>query len=570
MKTSRRAFVSLCAALTVTFLTAALFFLTGPGDFSGGLRFYNPFLIGRRQTELEDAALLAAAFLDSPGGGAGESIRALGERLGAAPEEILLVEDPPGLLLGCPPSLRAEAAAFWRGLAARRGRGFPAGLTPPPGFAAFLPVFELGGLNRMLFYTKTRRNMVVGRLEPEEAFKLPVFTGFAFFPLLFISLWLTVFLLFGPGRDPLKVIRRRAMLLQVQLQKKLSVEGERFSAGRLERRREALRREFRRGLGRGTALRSTALRGTALRGSALRDGQGGEAEVNRRIEQALDDILEAVRAGAPAEFEPSPPEPEFFENPDEESRLDFPAPEILKDSQEKLEFIDEDVLGYTPGPSSDEAAILKVEDPVSDISKEESPLGGEEPEELLEELEEYEELEALEEAEAEPAAASGAGPDFGTLASEIEFAPVVEIDESDPLMAADMAGLEIVDPFAEMLSDLSAQDGDADSKKKTSFPGSLTASLSGAPGTGTAELRSGGALVPAVGSFYAYYPGGTVALLEAGPAAPEDGVILELNGLHSINTRYFSPDRATLDSLDGEFRKLVTSVLRQGAAARPL
>jgi hypothetical protein len=582
MKTSRRALVSFCAALSLSLIIAALLLLTGR------LRFYNPFLIRQCQTELESAALLAGAFLDAPGSGA-EAV--LGERLGAAPEEIFLIEDPPGLLLGCPPSLRteagAEAAAFWR------GRGFAGALRPPPGFAAFLPVFELGGLSRILFYTKNRG--FVGRFEPEEAFEIPAFTGFAFFPAFFICLWLAVFLLFGPVWDPLKLIRRRAMLLQAQLHRKLSGEEGRFRAGRLhlERRREDLRREFRRGIGRGAALW-----GAAWRDTALRDGWRGEAEVNRRIEQALDDILEAARDGAPAEMSPAP-ELEFFESPEEgspfqappdleedsgqsgpepvfsnKSGAGFPETEIWGNSQEKLEFIDEDVLGYGTGLSSGGAVKTKVEAHVSDVRKEGGTGGTEAPQELIEDLEELEELEELEALEEEDgpatAVASGARPDFGALASEIEFAPVVEIDESEPLMAADMAGLEIVDPFAEMLSDLSGPDGDPEFKKKTNHPGPLNASLSGAPGTGAAEFYSKGAVFPAAGSFYAYYPGGTVAALGPDPAAPEDGVILEQNGLHSINTRYFTPDRATLDSLDGEFRKLVTSVLRSGAPARHL
>jgi hypothetical protein len=576
MKAPRKALVS----FFLTLIIAAVVIAAGRETLftPGRLRFYNPFLTRTYQAALDADARVVQAFFAVQGAETeaeapeilrnDETGRVLGEHLGrmGRGEAAILLAEPAGVILGLPPAdaagptgaalsaLLFQVAAFWNSVpekqriaAGRRANpAYAAGTAGIPGKALnFLrglvskaslaykagpaPVFEYGGASRILFSARTSQNILVGRLEPETTFELPPLIEYLLFPVFFISLWLSLFLLFSLRRDPPALVRRRTALFHRSLLHILpsgaasprDILGSLPSRSRLEQRREDLRREFQRGL---TTGRRPAR----------------EKEINRLLDCAWDELLTITRSPGENGNAPDPQQAEapeevgFFEAADEETPTPYvPVKRIIKEAN--------------MGDQNKEEGIA-----------EQNPETVEELEEL-EELEDFEELEELAEegesgAAVESVSTAPARPDFGALASEIEFAPVSEIDEDELLMGED---LEIVDPFADMLSDLSEAGANGDlpaSKKKTNRPRELTASFPDA--TQPITLNHDSRISPAAGSFFAVYPNGRMIKMN-------EKVILEQNGLHRVNTRYFTPDQETLDSLDGEFKKLIDSVLRR-------
>jgi hypothetical protein len=556
MNFSRKAVFS----FLITLALAALLFTAGRflQPLSGGLRFYDPRLTRAFQAETDADALMVRAFFTLNGSAVEEAAGRSGElrehlrrqgRIKAGEDVLMLPADPPALILGLSPAETLEISSYAE---PRDGTFFPEAFFPktflnerglPAQFnkktgSLSLPVLEIRGVPQLLFWAAAGPGLFVGRLRREDLFELPRALGYLLFPAFFISLWLSAFFILSLRRSPPRILERRTALLREALVKK--TQGELLAGGssfkiRLKERREDLRRELLRGLGK------------------------KNKELNRLFDLAWDELLEALPGPNEAPVIPLPPEPEIFEFLEAVSEIEEDLP-----PEEQVEMIDEDRLIYkTPLRGKQEGT--KVGNTNGREDRE-----GQNPEELedLEELEELEELpegelEVLEEEDTPVAEEAPRRPDFGALASEIEFAPVSEIDEDELDMGED---LEIVDPFSDMLSDLSGEEppNDTGGREKGDVPDS--------------PQKNGPAKDLKAGAFYALYADGLWVELDEpryylpafGKKAPwNEEVIREKNGLHRINTRYFSPDQETLNSLDGEFKKLIDAVLLPSKASLP-
>ncbi|MDR0624074.1 MAG: hypothetical protein LBG10_06545 [Treponema sp.] len=212
------------------------------------------------------------------------------------------------------------------------------------------------------------------------------------------------------------------------------------------------------------------------------EGEAGSGEELAGVEDAelLEELAEAEELDeVPAEEGRTAAPPE--EEKDQAGLLAAAAEKInpeKKQSNVRLAFGDDDIpyIVETSGLEMVDEGIDSVLDPVP-------PGGDDEPAELeeLEELEEVDEpeeaaLEELKEPEApNPASQEISENDIAELTSRIEFSPVVET--GDAVQTLDDNDLEIVSPFATMLSNISISEDNTDTPEsgetKNGFAGSL-------------------------------------------------------------------------------------------------
>jgi hypothetical protein len=595
---SRRA-PAVLASFLVTVLAAGMFifFFRETLFRPGGFRFYNPFRLHEYRAAAEADALTVQAFFTAAGNRTAEMLRdghAASDlkmhlvRQGriSRTEDAAVFAVPAGILLGLPPG----ATLFADG---------PAVPAAGNAFSSRVSVRVGDGVSGLLFYTKTRQDILVGRLEPEALFRLPPLMRYLIPPFVFLSLWFSLFLFMDapPRADSLTGVRlsarrRKFALIRMELSRALekrerNAPEENIPFPQVEGRREDLRREFRGGAGAEETPDDAFevwfdLAWQDLLTVVRNRGQNGEPRTENAETPGEVEFLEAAdedetaralsaektsspKAAAPVVIisevpEPGLPEPGLPAIRRTGSPLWSPKPVQTRpaasggaprEADAPVAIIDEDVLPPA-GKNKKERAV-----------EDQKRTAAEKPDENgeLEELEPLEELSGI----AEEADGSGPG-DIGLLASEIEFAPVGEADGDEPDIE-----VEIVDPFAEMLSGLSGLDGsppggaEPSGKKKTEFVAASRRNAVNCPFVKSAA--PGGPL--SGGTFVACYSGGMVVELpagktpEAGPAASpteEADVILEQNGLHRINPRYFNPDRETLASLDSEFSKVIHSI----------
>ena len=614
------------ASFLVTVLAAGMFvfFFRETLLRPGGFRFYNPFRINECRAVTEADALTVQAFFTAAGNRTagllrdGEAARDLKmhlvrqgriERL----EDAAIFVNRAGVVLGLP----QDSPLFADGpfLAGRNGLALSRRV-----LSSRVSVFEGTGVPQLLFYAKTRQDILVGRLQPEALFRLPPVMRYLIPPFVFLSLWFSLFLFIGApsrGGNPhgmsLSARRRKFALLRAELFRALekrerSAPDEKISFAHVEGRRDDLRQEFHGGAGPGSAetpddafevwfdlawqdlLTVVRDRGQNNKGrtepAEAPEGAAVPAEVEFLEAADEDETARLLAAGKASARAAAAPVVIISEVPDaalpEVRRAGTPnrKPEPAREkraasgqaggkrsesgdaaSAAPVAIIDEDVLPPM-GKTKKEKAVGDQQRTAAEKPEEEDE---------LEELEPLEEFSGIaEEAESSAPAGAAAPGDIGSLASEIEFSPVHEADGDEPNIE-----VEIVDPFAEMLSGLSDLDngappGNAESsgKKKTEF---LTASHPDAVKRPPPKSTLAGSTLSG-GTFFACYSGGAVVELPTSGASPPKessspkeslplaDVILEQNGLHRINPRYFTPDRETLASLDSEFSKVIHSI----------
>jgi hypothetical protein len=165
--------------------------------------------------ERENRFIFSFPFYDSYGAYRGTalfslSVRTLAERLMAEGrirlgEDISLVSEPAGVLIGLPPgnrgALMSAAASIWKG-------GAPA-----------LTALDASGSQTalVLVSAKTGGGLYVGRLVDEVLFILPEALKIILLGAFFLSLYLSVFLIFNFRQDPILVIQNRLKRLRLNL-----------------------------------------------------------------------------------------------------------------------------------------------------------------------------------------------------------------------------------------------------------------------------------------------------------------------------------------------------------------
>ncbi|MDR0599923.1 MAG: hypothetical protein LBG84_07580 [Treponema sp.] len=391
-----------------------------------------------------------------------------------------------------------------------------------------------------LVSAKTTQEIMVGRVVDEGLFHFPPAMKVILLAAAFITIYLSVFLLFNLKPDRLTVIQNRLKGLQLSLireyyERKGEMDWDHVRR-ELEQRREDVRREVKRGI----KTPNPALLG----------------DIDSQIDRSWEEILAAIGGGSGAGFALDEDELRRMVN-----RLvlsaQAAAPSVSGETAAARDgaFPREDAVPEeTPAPEEPE-----VLEELEELGEPEDP-GEPEEVEVLEELEEPESLEGFEELEAPedkevpasplPASLSGVSrPSSGDLASQIEFDLPPAEEEGTPKRE-----IEVVSPFNfsrswfDAVTSHSPGDGDGE---ETSPPGELE------------ELREDSCAV-----LVQPFRDGNWGELETLPGAETGGeaVIRQKNGLSYVDKQAKAPDRETANSLDPGLKILVDSVIGRNEA----
>lgn len=441
------------------------------------------------------------------------SVEALREHLAASGrinigEEVFLAADPPGLVIALPHAgrdvLLSLIASLWNredGVISAGTKGKQTGST-----GAFT-VFELedSGKSLVLNSSQTFQGIYIGRLVDESLLTFSSPMKALLLLAFFCTVYLTIFFFFNLRQDPLTIIRSRLQNLRSALLDEYESrrEGDWNSWSReLDRRREDIRSEIMRDIPMGNNARYKA-----------------DLLINRFWDELV--AVTRSRSGAPIRDAAVI----------DEGRLRETMKKILLSMG-----IGGNQASASSSALSGEAEILEVLESVEDTEEVEELEGVEtmDGEDIgeLEELEEEEKVEELEALEEEPAAAAMGADE---IASQIEFSP---LEESEDTGEESLEELEIVSPFASMLSEF-------DQAGKQLETLTVSASLLYTP------FEAGGA------------PSGTIT------AAQDDGIIETREGVSYVNEKALRPGEETEAALDPRFKGLIKSVLENNAAPAP-
>jgi hypothetical protein len=389
------------------------------------------------------------------------SIRAIEERLISLGrikpgEDISLVSAPSGMVIGLPPggknTLLPLVAAAWN-----EGAANLTTLNSPN-----------SGTALALFSDKTGQGLFIGRLVDEAVFVFPPVMKIILLASFFVTAYLSVFLLFNLTQDPLTVVQNRLKQLQINLiEEYYEAKGD-IDWGRwkreLEQRREEIRGELKRGIKLGPGKPSEDIDFLIDKSwDELLAVLGGRSENKMalidevKLQNMISRVILASSAGGAGNFAPilaaaglpaSTPAASF-QGISPQGRPETTETREETGHQKKSE---NTMAGET---ARKEVQCMENDEP-----------GELEELESLEELEEIEELGSGEMAEEEVFDRDSILPakNINELASEIEFEfqPENE-DEAAPDEGALQSGVEVVSPFATMLSDFSDAGETADS-----------------------------------------------------------------------------------------------------------
>jgi hypothetical protein len=377
-------------------------------------------------------------------------------------QDIAVTTEPPGFLSGIPTGTRkalaSQAASIWN-----EGGLRIAGLNS-----------QNSSLSLTLFSTKTAQGFHVGRYVNDELFRFPSTIKVILLASFFLTVYLSVFLIFNFRQDPVTIVQNRLKQLQISLieqfyERKNDMDWNRWSR-ELELRRDEINTQLK--LGIKSASDSSDI-DTLIDKSwnELRSVMGGNKSAaieEEKIQAVLGRILAAIPAAAvraaPAQIEaqPAAAPPALEEIPALEEAEPVEALVEIGAEEEIIEVIEEaePVEEIEEAPAAEEAIDQTEEIPeAEELVEEAEPVENiEEAEEVLEEMEPVEDVEEFEMAE-EPDDAVEVMPlseddSIGMdLASQIEFAPSSETEEAGDLEMHE--DLEIVSPFSTMLSDFS-------------------------------------------------------------------------------------------------------------------
>jgi hypothetical protein len=482
------------------------------------------------------------------------SVRAVMDRMTAAGrikigEDIAVISEPPGILIGLPPSGRKAllplVARVWSENTLSLGR-LNSGMTEA---------------SLELVSRRAKQNLYVGRLVNESLLIFPPAMRSILLVCFFVTVYLFIFLLISLRQDDMTIVQSRLKKLRVKLleeyyERKGTLDRERWKK-ELEQRREDVRSELKRGLRAKTGILAEIDDFIDKSWDDLMTITGGRTE-DRIDEDKLRTLLkrslaESLTPPSPKALDEAPEtgagEPEELETLDEAE-----APESEAGEPEELETLDE---AEAPEDGTGEpelaAEFLEID-----------PLGFE----IAEELEET----AL-----------------NDLASVLEFTPDPEEEEREKDEAARSLAeqFEIQSPFAEILSTLSTVEFEPEPMESLESLEHEGLIEDDAPETEAEELERGFTGIQFSIPFLTA-PNNEITLLEAedledaeedgdAPAAAEDEgekaaetgegasgpVVAEKDGVTYINESVLNPDQKTLKGLDRNFKDLIDSILNR-------
>jgi hypothetical protein len=544
--------------------------------------------------EAEDRILFSLPFYDSFDVFRGTalfslSIRAIADRLISegrinVGENVSVLSEPAGIVLGMPliseNALVPKIASVWN-----------------DGILSLTSMDSVSEVSLALISVKTSHNFFVGSLVNEDRFVFPQLMRMILLAAFFLTLYLTIFLLFNLRQDSFTIVQNRLKQLQISLieqyyERKSDMDWGHWSR-ELEQRREEIRDELKRGI------------------KPEAKSKGDKNDIDALIDKSWDELLTVI--GGPKDKAAAIDEEKLqtilnrilsagvsIPAPAPGSAAETPAPvQAVSADAEPMDDLEE----LTEAEPADAVEELSEAEPMDDLEEltEAEPadaveeLTEAEPADAVEELtdagdagkvEELEELEELDEsAEGIPAGEAPApspqrmsGLDLANLASQIEFSelPVEEGEDTAPEKE-----VEIVSPFATMLSDFSAEEAPAEGGEKKK-PAGKKATIQRAQNSQKNQKAPENAGPETVsiqhGMSVLYKPFVYTCVSDPEPLeslpdeddAPEiltleDGepdVIEEHEGVHYISKEALSPDTETEKNLNPDFKNLVDSVIK--------
>jgi len=371
-------------------------------------------------------------------------------------------------------------------------------------------------------------DLFIGRLVNEDVFLFPTVMKVILLVSFFLTTFLIIFMLFNLKQDPLTVVQNRLKQLQISLleqfyERKGEADWARWIR-ELDNRREEIRALLKRG---------------------IKTDSNKSVELDIMINRSWDELL--VMMGNRRNLEIT---------------SNLPIPSNLA----------------TPGESSlDEEKIASILNKLLEARMVVSPQSSEKIE-LAEEIEILEELDEVDETKA-PQVVSQI--DIDNLATQIEFSPDTETEQTDERLFDD--GLEIVSPFSTMVFDsLPERSSDTDDV----VAGDAVAGKAGEAKEDQSNEKSGkeddelniatdgintdsyvGEGLPIITTLFS----GILSIAEvepledfdAGKEGHKDGdIIREMEGVHFINENVLAPSPEVAVTLNREFKELVDEVTK--------
>jgi hypothetical protein len=522
------------------------------------------------------------------------SVRAITERLIAegrikVGEDVSIISVPPGIVSGLPKFGREELiggiASIWQ-----------------EGILTLATLDSAGSaVSLSLISSKTRQGILIGRLVDEALFSFPPAMKFILLASLFLTLYLTIFLVFNLRQDAMTVVQNRLKQLQVTLIQEYYDHKSDIDLAHwrreLEQRREDVRAELKRGFrGRipGEANKDIDSFIDKSWDELLAVIGGRQERITANIdEEKLQKILNRVLAGTVMALPPSqglteqklpgPPQGKAVEELGEaevvEELAEAEAVEELGEAEAVEELAEADgavaaesqstkksnlrlVFGDDDIPTIVETSGLELVDEDVDSVLHVMQSDGAKSKADDDDLEELEELEELTEGPAEETGSSRSEHSIEELASQIEFGSFdtdTEDDVDEPSLGTEF---EIVSPFATILSELDK--AEAAPKKKDQKKKKRTVDAN-TKETKLEDLGTGYSMSLVYTPFSGRETISSETLeAEENRAEVEDAVIIEeRDGVHYVNEQVLNPGEDAEKKLDPEFKSLINSVLKK-------
>jgi hypothetical protein len=339
------------------------------------------------------------------------SIRAIAERLTGegrirAGENVSIVSEPVGIVLGVPPvsenALVPGIASVWN-----------------EGILSLTSMDSVSGISLALLSTKTSHGFFLGSLINESRFVFPQLMKIILLAAFFLTVYLTVFLLFNLRQDSLTIVQNRLKQLQISLieqyyDRKNDIDWGHWSR-ELEQRREEIRGELKQGIK------------TKPRGKDEKD------DIDVLIDKSWDELLNVIAGHRDKASVIDEEKLQTILNRVLSASASIPAPAPAPSP----------VRAQTP-PAAEEIEELTDAEPLEEVEE----LADAEPLEEVEELADAEPLEEVEElADAEPLEEVEELADAEPLEEVEELADAEPLEEVEEL--ADAEPLEEVEELAD-------------------------------------------------------------------------------------------------------------------------
>jgi len=316
--------------------------------------------------------------------------------------EIILIQKPPGMVFGTMAVdewvMPSQISSVWETTGLKTTRVSSAD----------------SGVPYILISTKTSQDFFIGSLIKEELYLFPWNMKLILLVSFFLTMYITIFLLFSLKQEPVTIIQNRLKRLQVSLLEQFYESKDEEDWNRWVRELKHRREEI-----------------SALLKQGIRTSRNLNEEIDTLINKSWDEFLTLLGSRREPGFDVEKLRSalnSLLAALPKEGKDMFPGGEVPQPKKAKTGLL---------GRASAIVKEIEETDPVEELEE-------------LEEVEEFEELEEVEEFE-DIKSKEAAEVDIDALASQIEFSP-----ETQPESTEDESiehDLEIVSPFSAMLDD---------------------------------------------------------------------------------------------------------------------